>query len=887
MKRLILILLTLSAPLLADDERERACQLVLARLSESAETFDVSHPAQLQVDANDDRHYSPPHRQIELKTGQVVTGASGFKNGGKVLGRAPLPFRGDTIYFLDGQGNLHLVNSFESEIRDLMGREYKTEDLPLIGDTRLRPPADKTLEDPKFQDQILDFVARPAGTVPPAKFSPKPSDADRLQHQAFEADQARARARHDLLPLLAHHPDKAKAKAAMMKILEEDPDPQLAAAVVALLWRTGQLTDADMDRALAVHFPAGSVDLRGHSADEAYWDGLDRLYHQAIVDWDRMNSAVVEQIPAAQLAHPNPDIQHRGIMMVRSMRRRKMPPAAQRRMELVLPQLKGHALDAARFALNLPAGVRGAVPDFSHVTQKPEDHPVFQKLLEDTAADRRQFGSNGNSGHEPWNQVRVNWPPAADKSGPFWIGQGPKEFDPYEMGHSMPDFDDYLRDRIGSAAVDLIRSDKVNVVVYGGSRETLRKTFVDFDPEKFIEVPSPYSEWGVHKYFVDMGDGGKPTLIFHIPPITDYAVHYQSLIHGAGKQPLVVLDEGDRQAYIRKWKTSSDSLAKNLEAKPDILILGYHDQWLEKLRHSPDWELLGIKGRHSDDGDLTGRVVTVRNRHNPNATQTFLLVKSERTLWGEATQHLTEGTLDAFPDLKEVWFMGSAGAPVDGNPAQSLTPYSVSYPRRFQTKDGKPIALKNSITVPVYEPGIPQLAEQAAQNAHPRFRAPKDELPVGLFVNGVHGYSASPALQTRGNIHWFDRPPPGNTIDVETSLVANAISARNAQRTAEGKPEIRFGAAHIVTDFPAGLNTKVVDNSLTSVTKETKRSARYHLVDTTLDFFGQRFYSDREIESMNFSISMHPPQRWIWPGTQRPIPLRYDERDDGFGRRGW
>jgi hypothetical protein len=337
---------------------------------------------------------------------------------------------------------------------------------------------------------------------------------------------------------------------------------------------------------------------------------------------------------------------------------------------------------------------------------------------------------------------------------------------------------------LGESSYLALKERKVGVLIYAGEESSLPKS-IAVDPDRLFRIPSFYEKWGITK-FVDLGEVDRPRLIYVIPPIRQYAIHYSAMLSMAGVQNAkIILNKTDRETYLGEIKNSAARLVSRFSAHPDYVVVGYTHPWKEILNPIGEDKSLS-------EGGIDGTLFDIPAQPGFPKPTRILLISSNQTLWGEATSSLVSGTLDSLPEA--VLFMGSAGGP-----SEKAHLYDLSIPSEFRTYNGKTVPIKNFLRK--FKKNLPPL---------------------------VHGNSNSPAEQTLSLVdNWIDHGV--DTIDVEQSLVAKTIADFDRNMHAH----IEFGAANLITDLPASSRLgQRTENDLDRVDPVLKKKTRERIVQT-------------------------------------------------------
>jgi len=337
--------------------------------------------------------------------------------------------------------------------------------------------------------------------------------------------------------------------------------------------------------------------------------------------------------------------------------------------------------------------------------------------------------------------------------------------------HSIQDLSGYIGARVGSESAALIRQGKVQALVLGGSERSL-PAFLGVPESQIYKLPSLYESWGLSRYFVpaEHSPNKVARLIYVVPPSSEYLDHYHLMLSelrpGSAQ---VYRSEADYQDWKKNLAQGVRSLGTDMGGRFDYVALGYYNQWREVLLKN--YNILESQERTLESGHM-GRYYLVQSKLNGTKIR-LLTLGHQKTIWGEASAHLIEGSFDFNP--RGVIFMGSAGAISD-----QIRVYDISAPQAFRTKLDQ-IDIQNFIR--------PSATVDGGAGAD----------PIQVHFESVHGNTSSPAAQT---ISYLEKhlSRGEDTIDVEQSLIAEVVAKYNK---AHSRP-IQFGAVNLITDKPLG-----------------------------------------------------------------------------------
>lgn len=362
--------------------------------------------------------------------------------------------------------------------------------------------------------------------------------------------------------------------------------------------------------------------------------------------------------------------------------------------------------------------------------------------------------------------------------------------------HSIEDPKLYSLQRIGGKIVEALKKSKTKVIIYAGEESSLfsslnvQSQFVHF-------LPSVYEDWGIEKVFISgkAFPDGLPRFVVLIPPSHQYAIHYAQLFQSLDLPPeKVLLNRVDQAQQIAGFKNSFRELGKKLPEKPDVVVLGYYDQMKALLTTGVDFQEIPM------ENGLTA--LWVRDEKS-ELKANYLLLKSDRTIWGESSAYVIEGALELSP--RAVLFMGSAGGI---SPQNHL--YDISIPAVFSLEHHD-LAIRNEI-----------FESFQRQNLRPS---------AGMVMGGHHGHTNSPIEQTKKFVS--SKLSEGlDSMDVEQNLIAQTILLHNQKE----KAEVLFGAINLITDKPKSLDFDWSHGfDLSRVNPLAKSKARNLAVTSALD----------------------------------------------------
>lgn len=446
------------------------------------------------------------------------------------------------------------------------------------------------------------------------------------------------------------------------------------------------------------------------------------------------------------------------------------------------------------------------------------DSPEYRALLADLLLESEQFdgfketksevaqfqkafksllGTSGLSAALPegqsWNAV---WPPEAwqaslhSQSGSIQVRR--VNVTP-EAKHSIHNTESFVKNRLGTKVVELAKKNEIAVDVLAGNNNSLSQIY---NGKQIVEVPSFYASWGIKKYFINTA--GKPTLAFLIPPIREYVDHYGAMFKVVGVNASLRLDETARLKMRSTFLNEMNNLSKVFPLQGSHVVFGYTRQFEQALTPGEykGWKVAStVNFSTAGEMGIFGKAYILKNKYNQVAR--VVTLGAEATLWGEATQFFAEGVLTQKP--ASLSFLGSAGS-LSGKGDI----YGASVPKAF---------LLNGKTIPVTNELNALLQKRAHAMAN---------------LNTVHGHSVSPAEQYETFVK--NTVASGvDTVDVETNLVAKAVSEHNAKNA----QKVKLLVANLITDKPYYLQRDSVQD-LDNVDPVKKQSARLNIVDLTL-----------------------------------------------------
>lgn len=367
--------------------------------------------------------------------------------------------------------------------------------------------------------------------------------------------------------------------------------------------------------------------------------------------------------------------------------------------------------------------------------------------------------------------------------------------------HAIKDLKAYISQRIGSEAARLTSSGALRTIVVGGRVEALGH----LDGLKSAPVhplPSPYQAWGLYKYFV-AGEGTRPpTLIIQVPPGKEYLEHYAGMLSALGvSHPEVYKDVVGHQIYQRKLTASLEGLMSKLKTKPDVVILGYTNQWKD-LESTLKKSSVRAEVSSEVHGEMGLSAQTLRVVDTAGGDYTSLLVRSDLTIWGELSSMIVKSALETVHPSAIV-FMGSAGAL---NPKTSV--YDLSAPAEFYRQNRK-IPVSNFL------------------NPDHRVADAKVDFSWPLWKNLWHGHTYSPVEQTASYVSHQSQKI--GTLDVEVDLIAEEVASFNLKT----RTQVELGVINVITDKPSAHLTGEETHDLTQIDVRKKAQARIEAVRWT------------------------------------------------------
>jgi hypothetical protein len=372
--------------------------------------------------------------------------------------------------------------------------------------------------------------------------------------------------------------------------------------------------------------------------------------------------------------------------------------------------------------------------------------------------------------------------------------------------HTIQDKTKYVGERIGKSILDNLLKKRIEVEVLGGSIQSFLDKYA-VPGNKIRKIPSFYSLWGIDKYFVERDSKtGPPQVVFVVPAIREYVRHYASMLKIIGSEnPRVFLNEADRLDLRYASHEAVEKISKSFPNIADVTVLGYAYEWeniLSEKSASNPW-IMDRVSVHAGEMGLLGRMFELSLKTDPGQKANILVLESDRTIWGESSAFIAEGV--AKTGTRALIFLGSAGS--IGGKSQI---YDASIPARFATEEG---------TVPI----VNWLSNAKLDETVLLRSGGKG---VQFNFSNTHGHSNSPAEQSVGFIE-RGKEVGIDTLDVEQSLVANAIAKHNS----DSQQKITFGAANLITDKPTNpLNRTQAEEDLDSVNPEKKAETRRAIV---------------------------------------------------------
>lgn len=469
----------------------------------------------------------------------------------------------------------------------------------------------------------------------------------------------------------------------------------------------------------------------------------------------------------------------------------------------IFAQVPTHEPDRSVF-LSLSEDVFHEVMTMDAVTETQEERREFISKLRRRMSDETAPNPTLEAG-KSWSGL---WPGPSVLPSPATLTHSRVRVEPKAVDlnqHSLKAPRAYVEQRLGEATVSVLARKEALAVVYGG-RAVSAFTDLGVDPESVVRIPSFYERWGIAKFLVPSSQfaDGKPRLVITVPPSFQYLEHYATMMKAIGiPAERVVLDRNDQFLYRKTLIGSVERIASRIKGHVDFAVLGYYEQWMTHLVSGrSEWTLVNASPEVSGELGLTGRTLEIRNE-TTNETVRLLLVKSDLTIWGQASSFIADALLSLSP--RGLIFMGSSGSLVHG---QEL--YGLSVPRQFVTKTGA-----NSID------NFIRPAEKGAD--------------VQVRAASKHGHTFSPIEQDRDYLLRLKKAGI-ETIDVEQSLIAKAVADHNRVTGAN----VKFGAVNLITDRPADiLGERHAEHDLDRVDWERKRRAREAAVGLALKAIGE------------------------------------------------
>lgn len=371
-----------------------------------------------------------------------------------------------------------------------------------------------------------------------------------------------------------------------------------------------------------------------------------------------------------------------------------------------------------------------------------------------------------------------------------------------QPSHSIHQLEDYIKNRIGSGTFDEVKKGQTDILIFGGDQNLLGeylKNQTKLDLRNLKQIPSLYEQWGLSKFYLpsDTVDR-KALLIWVVPPSIRYVRHYSSMFSALPKARVKsFVDFVSLKKIEIQAKLNAEKINKN--NKIDYIAFGYNRLWKKALIDDPNLVLLKEINYHDNKLQSGLNVLSVLNKEF-NQIINIGLFASDKTVWGELAALQLKAFLN--PQLKGLIFMGSAGSLMN-----EINPYDLSVPKAF------------------YRPGhlvkIDNFINQQKQMSN------SDQT---IHFDRHHGNTFSPLEQSKKYVGTLENLNI-QTLDVEQSLVAEAVSDYNRQN----KTEIKFGAINLITDKPYSILTKEpVKNGLDHLNSELKEKARLNAVKLSL-----------------------------------------------------
>ena len=341
----------------------------------------------------------------------------------------------------------------------------------------------------------------------------------------------------------------------------------------------------------------------------------------------------------------------------------------------------------------------------------------------------------------------------------------------------------YISDRIGSSASNLIRTGRLDAEVVGAMQGTL--TFLK-NGQTAYKLPSPFEKWGIQKYFVRSGERAK--IVFLVPPSREYLLHYSAMFDflGAAHQSVFM----DSSAKVQLEKSMNDELLKLIG---DLHVTSSRPVWFS-LGYQSMIQDMTTSGKIENQGEAIGKHFTLKAfalKSHPDSV--IISIASDLTLWGEGSEMVVKSLLNHSP--AGILFMGSAG-----HLGRNFKIYDSSIPSIFLDETKHKIAIRNIL-----------------------FHGDVAQGPI-------HMSTYSPMSETVDRVDDW-RHAGVSTVDVEQSRIAEAIAEYNQLH---GKT-VRFGAIDLITDYPLSTEFPVGgSNDLSHVDAAAKAAKKALLVDRAI-----------------------------------------------------
>lgn len=362
--------------------------------------------------------------------------------------------------------------------------------------------------------------------------------------------------------------------------------------------------------------------------------------------------------------------------------------------------------------------------------------------------------------------------------------------------HSIEDAVQYSEERVGGEIAKTLRKYGISAVVYGGTKETVADA-LKVDGSQIKYLPSPYDAWGIHKAFIPSTAtaDGKARYLMLIPPSKQYVEHYTGIFKFLDiPVESAIINHTDQRRQVEALKAEFKRVSKQLPAAVDVLSLGYYNV----LQQNND----GLKAVTAEIPMIDGLTVQMLKETRVEAMPVhYLIVKSDKAIWGESSSLLVESALSLNP--KAVIFMGSAGGI-----RETTRHYDISVPSSFHL-NGRKIDIKNA-------------AIESMNNVMGPWRS--------TVTDVKHGHTYSPIEQTKAYVETRVSAKV-DSYDVEQNLIAETISKHNKKSRAG----VAFVAINLITDKPKSFSHDWhSDHDLSRVNYELKSDARKRAVNLAL-----------------------------------------------------